>query len=419
MQTRAALVSVSLLASLTAAPASFAADWPDVKVSAKGAVPQCATSGRLMAMAKARNPNIDKRFEAIAADYKRHGEALGIRWDYVFFQMLQETGDLSFKTGTRSVKAEQNNFAGLGAAKDGDAGERFADVSTGVRAHIEHVMIYAGLPVENPVAERTRKVQQWGIIKPVDGRAATFGDVVGRWAPKSKPYAEAITTAAKQFDAEFCKKADPQPERIAAAPVKSELAKSEPVKSEPARTLVTKIEPKAEMQAKTTEAAPKDPAPKVSGADLAKKAINDARTDPSATRSSLGAGLAKAGTPPVKILNEPVAPAEQKPVLPEQKPQVSKTALPPAATQKASPQQAVVAQKCRVWTASYGGDKALIIRSAKEDTINFTVLDVNAGQEKREADAYIAAYAPGGKIEAEFANQTQALDKAFDLCPEG
>ena len=51
--------------------------------------------------------------------------------------------------------------------------------------------------------------------------------------------------------------------------------------------------------------------------------------------------------------------------------------------------------------------------------MNFTVLDVNPGQESREADAYISAYAKGGKVEAEFANQAQALDRAFDLCPEG
>jgi Mannosyl-glycoprotein endo-beta-N-acetylglucosaminidase len=412
MQTRAALVSVSLLASLAAVSPSFAADWPEVKVTAKSAVPQCVTPGRLMALLKARNPNLDKRFDTIAADYKRHGESLGVRWDYVFFQMLQETSDLSFKTGGRAVKSDQNNFAGLGAAKDGEAGERFADVSTGVRAHIEHVMIYAGLPVENPVAERTRKVQQWGIIKPIEGRAATFTDVVGRWAPKSKPYADAIAAAAKQFDTDFCKKADPQPERVA-------TSRTEPLRATaPAEQ---KPEPKLETPTKSAEAA--SAAPKVSGAELAKKAIADARTDTSATRSSLGAGLAKAGPPPIKILNAPAAPAEQKPEqkpeLAEAKPQVTKAALPPPATQKAAPAQATAAQKCRVWTASYGGDKALIIKSAKEDTINFTVLDVNVGQEKREADAYIAAYAPGGKIEAEFANQTLALDKAFDLCPEG
>jgi hypothetical protein len=50
---------------------------------------------------------------------------------------------------------------------------------------------------------------------------------------------------------------------------------------------------------------------------------------------------------------------------------------------------------------------------------NYTVLDVNDGAEKREADAYIAAYAKGGATVGEFATSTQALEKAFQLCPEG
>jgi hypothetical protein len=84
------------------------------------------------------------------------------------------------------------------------------------------------------------------------------------------------------------------------------------------------------------------------------------------------------------------------------------TALPPAAS-----------QKCRVWTASYGGQKSIIIRSIVDQVVNFTVLDVNSGQETREAEAFIAAYAKNGKIAGEYPNQAQALDKAFELCPEG
>ena len=71
------------------------------------------------------------------------------------------------------------------------------------------------------------------------------------------------------------------------------------------------------------------------------------------------------------------------------------------------------------WTASYGGQKAIIIRATADQATNFTVLDVNEGAEKREAEAYIAAYAKGGQAVAEFSNQAQALDKAFELCPEG
>ena len=48
----------------------------------------------------------------------------------------------------------------------------------------------------------------------------------------------------------------------------------------------------------------------------------------------------------------------------------------------------VAGQKCRVWTASYGGQKALIIRSIVDRVVNYTVLDVNDGAEKREAEAF-------------------------------
>ncbi|MBO0765518.1 MAG: hypothetical protein J2P50_13140, partial [Hyphomicrobiaceae bacterium] len=93
-----------------------------------------------------------------------------------------------------------------------------------------------------------------------------------------------------------------------------------------------------------------------------------------------------------------------------------------AAKLKPSPEASVpppANQKCRVWTASYGGQKSIIIRSVVDQVVNFTVLDVNAGSEAREAEAFIAAYAKNGNIAGEYPNQAQALDKAFELCPEG
>ena len=44
--------------------------------------------------------------------------------------------------------------------------------------------------------------------------------------------------------------------------------------------------------------------------------------------------------------------------------------------------------KCRVWTASYGGAHAMIIKASTGDMVNYTVLDVNEKSSKREADAY-------------------------------
>ena len=44
------------------------------------------------------------------------------------------------------MKPEQNNFAGLGATGGGESGESFKDIETGVRGHIEHLLLYAGRP---------------------------------------------------------------------------------------------------------------------------------------------------------------------------------------------------------------------------------------------------------------------------------
>ena len=114
-----------------------------------------------MAYLKSRNDKLDAKYEVLATEYMRHGEALGLRWDYAFFQMLLETGYLKY---TGDVKPEQNNFAGLGATGGGVRGESFKDVSTGARAHLEHLLMYSGQKVENPTAQRTRDVQDWGVL---------------------------------------------------------------------------------------------------------------------------------------------------------------------------------------------------------------------------------------------------------------
>jgi hypothetical protein len=77
--------------------------------------------------------------------------------------------------------------------------------------------------------------------------------------------------------------------------------------------------------------------------------------------------------------------------------------------------------KCKVWTASYGGQRAVIIKAntTATGTVNYTVLDVTEANEKREVDAYIAAYAKGGEKVGSFPTQNKALNKAFELCPEG
>jgi hypothetical protein len=452
MQRRVAALFVLAFAS---APLqnSAAAGLPEIKLSANNQVPECVTPGRMMEYLKSRNADINPRFDSVPSEYMRLGETLGVRWDFAFYQMILETGALKYRNGSRSgdVKAAQNNFAGLGATGGGESGESFKDVATGVRAHLEHLLLYSGERLENPVADRTRKVQEWNVLTKWQSRFTrpiNFADLAAQWAPGSGGYARMIDGIAERFQ-EFCEKPDPRPELAAA--VRRELRLAEARKQQP------------------------------SGQELANRAIEESKTDGSTRRSSLGVqetasvtSTAKAPPMPFKILNAPPpeadkpaesvlpntsaqsdpvaakilesapksdAPAKTKAAAanPPAAPAAPKTTAASAATPPAEKQTPfktasaasaakplveaapppTAGQKCRVWTASYGGQKALIIRSVIDKVVNYTVLDVNEGAEKREADAFIAAYAKEGAIAGEYGSQAVALDKAFELCPEG
>jgi hypothetical protein len=72
---------------------------------------------------------------------------------------------------------------------------------------------------------------------------------------------------------------------------------------------------------------------------------------------------------------------------------------------------------CGVYSASYGGQVALLIRSVSGASVNYTVLQVNADLEQPQADAFIAAHAPNGRTIARFPSPEPAFVRAFELCP--
>lgn len=431
----AAAASLAIFAST--APLA-AAELPPIKASESNKVAECATPGRLMAYLKERNQALAPKYEGLATEYMRHGEALGLRWEYAFFQMLLETGYLTY---TGDVKPEQNNFAGLGASGGGARGESFPDISTGARAHLEHLTMYSGQKVENPVAQRTRNIQEWGVLtswqRSIQG-PITFTQMAKQWAPTSKGYTGDIKRIADRFFEGPCKGEDPHPEYVAAArgqpsAITTAAAPAETDTSSDAASPVTEAkvtEPKgadlpaatvAEASAESDVAsAAKGTAPAASA--TAKTAASEpAASTPSATAPDKAVVPVKAeeAAPPVKLLNS--APPAKEAASTDTPAPIETASVAGAAKDAVKPAESAkkAAQKCRVWTASYGGAKAIIIKAMADQTTNYTVLDVNEGAEKREADAYINAYAKGGESVGEFASQTQALDKAFELCPEG
>jgi len=438
--------------------AAEAAELPPIRTDGSNRVAECATPGRLTLYLKQRNPKLNPRYEGLAGEYMRHGEALHVRWDYAFFQMMLETGSLTYGG---DVKADQNNFAGLGATGKGASGERFKDISTGARAHIEHLVMYSGERVENPVAERTRNVQEWGVLTKWQrslGDSITFSQLAKKWAPGSRRYAADIEAIATRFFEGVCLEPDPRPELMAA------------LGDTPARTRKADAAARVDAALKASEqtsGARVDPLPaaeSVAAASKSRPATDD--TLPVKGAAAVAAAVATpapasetkdkttataSAKPAVKVINAapttdvPVAPAVQSTAEVSAAAQASGKAIEVAAlpgtlnsagetkaagkseqkSEKKSDKKpdkkeaAAAAGKCRVWTASYGGSKAIIIKAVSDKTTNYTVLDVNEGTEKREAEAYINAYAKGGQSVGEFASQTQALEKAFELCPEG
>lgn len=117
--------------------------------------------------------------------YKRKGELLGIRWGYAVAQMILETGYLRF---SGDVKADQNNFVGIGAIGGGVPGASFSTQEEGVLAHLEHLFAYASI---EPLPTGIPKVDpRFDLVK--RGSCPNWEDLNGIWAVPGLKYGEDI-----------------------------------------------------------------------------------------------------------------------------------------------------------------------------------------------------------------------------------
>ncbi|NPD47559.1 MULTISPECIES: glucosaminidase domain-containing protein [unclassified Lentimicrobium] len=128
----------------------------------------------LSAMLQFYNPKIKSdQANQMAKIYVEESIAEGVNHDIAFCQMILETGFLKYGG---DVKSHQNNFCGLGATGNREAGEYFPDVRTGIRAHIQHLKAYASIENINhkSVDKRFRFVKR--------GSATTIYALQGKWA---------------------------------------------------------------------------------------------------------------------------------------------------------------------------------------------------------------------------------------------
>ena len=433
--------------------ASAAAAPPRIRTDADNLVPRCVTPKRLMAFIKTRNSNLDPRFADIASYYKKHGEIWRVRWDYAFFQMAVETNFLTYRTGNGSwgdVSPKQNNFAGLGTTGGGVPGDSYPDVTTGVLAQIQHLVVYSGERIDEPVGARTR-LKQDDILTTMASKKGrtTFSDLARRWAA-DRHYGASIEWVANNFRQSYCTGPDPvedaeskptapKPQKRPAP--KQELARAanlggpQPVNGPeaptgpPVRTIWSAADgatvqdaprgPHVDAVAVTSrkaEAAPlpsRKPSQQTEGADevVAEQVIQTGEQPAPPAQMSEVAPIAPS-PPPV----EPPAAAE----VPSAQQRVAfafAVGMGTALAKPATPTAAATPGGCRVQTASYGGKKALLVRSGTQTEVRYTVLTVLEGFEKSMLANYVKAHAPDGTSVGEFASKDAALAKARELCP--
>jgi len=437
------------LAFAIAAPAAAAP--PKIRSDTDNNVPRCVTPKRLMAFLKTRNTSLDPRFADIASLYKKHGETWRVRWDYAFFQMAVETNFLTYRKGDGGwgdVNPKQNNFAGLGTTGGGVPGDSYPDVSTGVLAQIQHLVVYSGERIDSPVGARTR-LKQDDIIETMASKKGntTFADLSRRWAA-DRHYGASIEWVANSYRQMFCKGPDPVEEAELAPPKTAKRVTpqqfaqtanlggpkppaSEPASKPPVRTIWSAADgPTAGNQPDAQSQSQPDPG-KAKLAPLPKR--KPAIEAEIASSPVLAEQVIQTGEDPVPT-EEGAVPTTPEPQAAAIEPAVS---TPPTQTDMAprpgafgyaaalgsalpqarpeSPQATASTGGCSIATASYGGKKVLLVRTA--DATRFTVLSVLEGFEKSMLDSFLKAHAPGGSSLGEFASKDAALAKARELCP--
>ena len=333
-----------------------------------------------MSFLKTRNRKLNPRFRNIAKAYQYHGEGWRVRWDYAFFQMAIETNFLTYRAPNGrmgDVDPAQNNFAGIGTTGGGVPGNRFPDVTTGVLAQIQHLVVYAGERIAEPVAPRTRLKQDhilalsWKLERPV-----RFSDLSRRWAV-DKNYGRSIEWVAKKFRSRYCRGGD-KPHRKP-APRKEVLPWAKSAAAEHQKKSAAYQSPRpAEM---TT--AQKDVPRLVKAPRVAVKPTNGDRTAFNDAASGNSAADVRRALDP-------------------------RMATPAGLGANTG--------NCQVRSASYGGRKTLLIRTANARTTQYTALTVHDGFERSMTESFLDSQPAGGEMLGAYASKDDALDHARQLC---
>ncbi|MCA1318334.1 N-acetylmuramoyl-L-alanine amidase [Bacillus tianshenii] len=150
----------------------------------------------LDAFVKTINPNAP----VLGKYYTEIGEAYNIRGDVAYAQAIHETNYFRF---TGVVKADQNNYAGIGATGGAVTGAVFVTPEEGVLGHIQHLFAYA---TKDPLPSTYPKVDpRFDLV--TRGIAPGWLDLNGRWAVPGTQYGQLILKIyGKMLEAAIAKK---------------------------------------------------------------------------------------------------------------------------------------------------------------------------------------------------------------------
>lgn len=116
---------------------------PPVATVARAVAPEVSILGKPVLTAEQLDQFVRKvnpNAPSVAKFFIQHGNRMGIRGDIAFCQSIHETN--WFRYGG-SVKANQNNYAGIGAVDSRTGGATFATPEIGALAQLQHLWAYA------------------------------------------------------------------------------------------------------------------------------------------------------------------------------------------------------------------------------------------------------------------------------------
>jgi len=436
---RGAALLAGLLGSGQTLPAQAAATLPEIRLSVQNTVPACVTPERLMAFLERRNGALSPRFRTIAAAYKKYGEAWRVRWDYAFFQMAIETNFLTYRQANGrmgDVDPRQNNFAGIGTTGGGVSGDSFPDVATGVLGQIQHLVVYSGEEVADPVAPRTR-LKQEHILEASRrlNRSVRFSDLARRWAADPK-YGRSIEWVAERYRAEYCKGGRaPSPvealpwQRANAVPSDGKAAARE-VRVKPAlKTTSRRDRPASPVKAAEMSAA--SPPAAATAASVSAKPVVAEAVPPApqpAMRVADAAAPVQAAAPPSPPLDGASpsrfallsAPAGLAATASRDKGEAAVSSPSQLAPDFSTPPSGLGVQpdRCFVETAKYGGETNVLVKAPAGRDVHYIAVAVLPGFEATMTQGFLASRPEGGETLGTYPTRDAALARARQLCAE-